>query len=295
MSHGMNWHPFAATSAALAICACTSETENHNSVNNAKVEVSDCYKQAGSDFSRPQSQRALFVVVDQTTGLDDHLRETIGENTKQLLEPGTQYAIYTFSAYSRDRYFTPVVAGEIVASVAESDRESLPTRRLNRLDKCLSAATEKAVSQVEGFLEEATEESSSNFSNSEIMSSLKHVDDAVQESEAKDKLVIIVSDLIEHSSGMSFYKNKGLRLIDPKAELKKATDNDLLADFDGAKVAVIGAGLLAPESGSGPVRDTKSLQSLHVFWEQWLKASNAKLIKYGEPDWPTPVRWDDEG
>lgn len=286
----MNWGHVPALAAALSLTAC-SEAEEANRQVKASATSSECYKEAGTDFAQPRSDRALFVVLDQTTGLDDKLRKTVQNNVGNLLEPGTEYAIYTFSAYSRDRYVTPVLTGELAAPVAQDERGDLSVRRLAKLDKCLEASAGQSISEVEEALQEATRESSSQFTNSEIMASLKQVSEAVRESKAGDKMVLIVSDLLEHSSGTSFYTNKRHRAINPEAELKKATDNKLLADFDGAGVAVVGAGLLSPDSGSTSVRDTKALQSLRDFWEVWLSQSNAKLVRYGEPDLPTAVRW----
>lgn len=292
----MTWRIGLPTAAALLLSACGGSqphaAENANTSEEETAEVTDCYKEAGEDFKQPKSQRALFVFVDQTTGLDDHLRDTVTENVKRLLKPGTSYAVYTFSAYSRGHYATPVVAGELAAPVTEEDRPDLSVRRLERLDRCLAREEKKIVSQMNDALEEATSASSSTFANSEILASLDQLAEPVRKSQARNKLVLVVSDLLEHSSTTSFYRNKQVRPIDAQAELQKAKQNGLVAELDGADVAVVGAGLLSPESGRDATRDTAALQSLRNFWEAWFEESGAEVVQYGQPDLVTPLQWD---
>jgi len=279
-----------AAAAAALTAACSSGGAEKKEAPGTKA-ATECYKEAGKSFTQPASEHALFVIVDQTTALDEHLRQTLEENVRGLLQPGTEYSIYTFSAYSRGRYLTPVLSGELAAPVPEDERGDLPVRRLSKLDRCLDSALQNARSEVESALKSAEGEDSASFANSEILASLQQVSEAVRESRAGEKLVIVASDLLEHSSATSFYKKKQVRAIDPEAELAKANSARLIADFGGAKVAVIGAGLLSPESGSASVRNTAALQSLHDFWAAWFKASNGELVKYGQPDLPTPLGW----
>jgi len=292
----MTFRSVAVIAGLLSVCACTcsqnTSSDDSGYSNGSGAKISDCYAEAGQGFTQPSPERALFVIVDQSTGLDDHLRSTIVQNAKRLTQPGTTYAVYTFSAYSKGHYPTEVASGEIVAPVPKDQRPDLSVRRLRRLDRCLSKNEQATLGNLESALSEATSASSSSFANSEILASLKQVSAAINESKAPDKLVLVVSDLLEHSTTTSFYRKKTIRLIDPDVELKRAKDSGLIADFSDARVAVIGAGLLDPESDPGAVRDSKALQSLRTFWERWFEASGAKVAAYGQPDLVAPLRWD---
>ena len=288
----MRFRPvWAAAALSVGVCSCSQKDSGNESNERRTAEVSDCYEQAGEDFTQPQTERALFVIVDQSTGLDDHLRETVTENVKRLMQPGTSYAVYTFSAYSKGHYPTPVASGELAAPMPDDERPNLSVRRLNRLDQGLVKEAKRVTSEIDDALVEATGESSSNFANSEILASLKQMSEAIRKSKAKEKLVVVVSDLLEHSSSTSFYRNKQVRPIDPKTELEKAESKGLVADFNGASVAIVGAGLLSPESGADATRDTAALESLHKFWEEWFEASDANVVQYGQPDLITPLQW----
>jgi hypothetical protein len=279
--------------AVVALSGCGSSTsEQANKANRGdSAQTAACYDEAGEDFSQPRSDKALFVVIDQSTGLDENLRENVTNNVERLLKPGTTYAVYTFSAYSKGHYPTEITSGELPAPVADDDRPALSVRRLHRLDLCLEKQSDRAKNDVDRALDKATGEASSEFANSEVMASLNQVSEAVRQSNAKQKLVIVVSDMLEHSSATSFYRNKTLRPIDADAELQKAKKANLTADFDGADVAIVGAGLLSPESGEGKTRDTAALHSLQEFWKGWFGASNADVIEYGQPDLISPLRW----
>ena len=253
----------------------------------------DCYSAVKLEAESPAPERAVFVLVDQTTGLDKPLRETVAENLEALLGPGTLFTVATFSARNKGRYATILAEGELQAPPPEEARTDLPVTRLERLGACLKQQEGGVKREASRLVSKAAKVEASTFTHSEILASLKQLSEAVKASDADEKLVILVSDLLEHSPATSFYKNKDLRKIDPAAELEKAKEAGLIADFDGARVAVVGAGLLSGDSEDA-VRDTAALAALRSFWEQWLEQSNAALAQYGEPDLVADLRWKEE-
>jgi hypothetical protein len=125
------------------------------------------------------------------------------------------------------------------------------------------------------------------------MASLKAISTKVNKSTARNKVVLIVSDMLENSSVSSFYANKGqsVNRIDPVKEMKTAEENRLFGDFNGAKVYVIGAGLLPEDSKKGKsYRDPKTMQALSVFWKSYFDKSNAQLVELGQPALLNPVK-----
>ena len=250
-----------------------------------------CYSRARLSVPAPDPERAVFVVVDQTTGLDDRLRVTVRDNLRRLLGPGTSYTIATFSAYGRGNYAQIAASGEFEAPLGEEARSGESMRRLEQLDGCLSRQGEEKTAEALRDLDRAMLASAQAFTHSEIMASLGQLSQAVRASPAREKMVILVSDLLEHSDGTTFYRDRGLRLIDPQAELRRAQESGLVADFGDAAVAVVGAGLLAPGSGGDAVRNRPALHALRSFWQAWFERSNAEIAQYGEPDLVTPLQW----
>jgi hypothetical protein len=101
--------------------------------------------------------------------------------------------------------------------------------------------------------------------------------------------------MLENSGISSFYANKNVRAIDPTAELKKAQDAQVVGDFGGARIFVLGAGLVQESAGgksrdSGVYRNPKTMALLRQFWEGYFVASHAKLIEFGAPALISPVK-----
>lgn len=257
----------------------------------ARKGVESCYSRSGLDVEAPEAKRSVFVLVDQTTGLDDRLRRTVVDNLESLLEPGTTFNISTFSASNRDNYPTVLASGTLEETVPEDERSSLSVRGLGRLDNCLRGQAEKSLARAKAELGKATGASASTFTHSEIMGGLAQLAAAVRAAPGEQKLVIVVSDLLEHSDATSFYRNRDLRQLDAEAELAKAKEAGLVADFDGADVAVVGAGMLSEQSDSKAVRNARALNSLRTFWEKWFASSDARLVAWGQPDLVAPLAW----
>jgi hypothetical protein len=279
-----------ALAAALASPGCRGRETSTNQPAASQGETRSCYEISGLGIQPPEARRAIFVLVDQTTGLSERLRTTLRRSVERLLVPGATYGVFTFSAYTSDHFVTEASSGALEAPVPDSDRRSLSVRGLERLDHCLARQRSDVLTKAASELDQATGVSASTFSRSEIMASLSQLSAAVRASHATDRYVIVVSDLLEHSSTTSFYANRNLRLIDPAAEMQRAAANRLIGDFSDARLAVIGAGLLPPDSAPDAGRDAQRLDALKRFWEQWFRQSHADLIAYGQPDLVAPIQ-----
>jgi hypothetical protein len=255
----------------------------------AQNNVPSCYTASGIGLAPPAPRHATFVFVDQSTGLDARLRNTIESNLRRRLRPGSTFTIATFSAYGRGHYATILASGAIEETVSGPERRNVSVRRLNSLDACLRRQLPWATALAVTRLAQATNVSASAFFNSEIMGSLGQLAGAVRAAGAPDRLVIIASDLLEFSTATSFYRNRSMRRIDPAVEIRLAARNRLIADFAGARVAVIGAGLLPPQSGGAAIRDVHAMNALRAFWEEWFLRSRAHLVAYGQPDLVAPI------
>ena len=96
----------------------------------------------------------------------------------------------------------------------------------------------------------------------------------------------MVSDMLENSNITSFYApDTGPRKIDAAVELAKTDKAKVVTDYRGAKVYVIGAGVV-PKSNkprSGNYRSQEIMAPLKSFWAQYFEKSNAKLVEFGQP------------
>lgn len=255
----------------------------------AQQSVPSCYRASGLPVAPPPLGRSVFVFVDQTTPLTADLLRTIRNGLTELLTPGTSFSIARFSALSQLHHTRIVSSGTIEGPVPARVRPTLSVNRLNALDRCLARQHVYARRLAGQGLNSATNVSPAVFSRSEIMGSLAHLSEAVRAAPGRERIVILASDLLEHSSASSFYSNRGLRVLSPAAEIQKARRLSLLGNYARARVYVVGTAVLPPGAGASE-RPIEALNSLISFWTQWFRLSNASSVVVGRPNLVAPIR-----
>ncbi|HEY2023182.1 MAG TPA: hypothetical protein VGH68_18900, partial [Paraburkholderia sp.] len=166
----------------------------------------------------------------------------------KAIKPGTAYTLFDFSAFSQGHYTEVVTRGVIESPIADKLRDDISERALRSFDACMvgqSNYAKKALLAAVGQVESAA---TNELAKSDILAALKDISDKVRASSASNKVVLLASDMLENSSLSSFYAHNAVRRIDPEAEMKKAVAAGLIGDFGGARVYVVGAGLLTGDA-----------------------------------------------
>jgi hypothetical protein len=253
-------------------------------------DVPSCY--AANKLKPPASapQQEFFLMVDQTTQLDANLKSLVNENLQRLVKPGSAFTLAEFSAFTQGRYTDVVAHGYLEPPVPVKDRDDISERLLRNFDACMQGQIGYARKLVAGKFVEIESGATNDLAKSDIVASLKDLSDRVRNSPAQDRVVFLVSDMLENSSISSFYSHNAVRKIDPAIELKKVADSSLFGDFGGARVYVLGAGILTEDADKSKVyRDPKTMAALRQFWSTWFEKSNAKLVEFGQPALLSPV------
>lgn len=249
-------------------------------------QIPSCYA-AGKLEIKPQPvQRAFFIVLDETVVLDDALKHSLWELVKPVIVPGTEVSIYRFSAYSQGKYLDVAASGVLEMPIPAQVRDSVSVPKLKTFDACMNGQAQYGLTLTRNAIGKILADSSFDLSKSDIDGSLFALSKVVKESKAPVRTVLLVSDMLENSTVSSFYQNKGVRNVDPAAELRKVEAAKLFGDFGGASVYVMGAGLIqATPGGKAPAqyRDTKTMNSLQQFWSGYFERSNARLETFGTP------------
>ena len=180
-------------------------------------------------------------------------------------------------------------AGTLEAPISESVRNGISVKALRTFDACMQGQYNYARNLVAQSVNMALAGSSGKLAKSDVMASIKELSVRVKQSTAKDRIVFIVSDMLENSSVSSFYAAQSVRLLDASKELAKAESAGMIGDFGGARVFVLGAGIV-PEAARGTYRDPKTMAALKDFWQQMLEKSNAQLMEFGAPALISPVQ-----
>uniref|UniRef100_Q477M6 VWFA domain-containing protein n=2 Tax=Burkholderiaceae TaxID=119060 RepID=Q477M6_CUPPJ len=260
----------------------------------AAQDMPSCY--AANQLARPAAvERAVFVMIDQTTVLDDKLAAELGRHLQSLLRPGTTFRVYSFSAYAQGRYLQQLTAGMLeVPLTDQSIRDATAVKTLKSFDACLKSQYTYGTKLVAESVREALQGTSEALARSDVLASVAAVSQVVRDVAAQQKTVLIVSDMLENSSISSFYSQERMRQIDATQELRKVQKANLRADFGGASVYVMGAGIVPEPKGArnaaASYRSPQSVEALRTFWDGFFERSNARLAGFGAPALLTPIR-----
>ena len=258
-------------------------------------DIPSCYSANKMKIPAPTIQTELFVMIDQTTPLDAGLQDSVRENAGRLIVPGAAFVISSFSSFSQGRYLEVLSAGTLEGDIDAKLRDDISVKLLRGFDACLAGQSDFGRKSAAMAINKALSASSPNLAKSDVMGSLKELSSRVKQSEARNKIVFLVSDMLENSGISSFYASKNVRAIDPAVEMKKAQDAHAVGDFGGARIFVIGAGLVQENVGgkskdSGIYRDPKTIALLRQFWTAYFEASHATLVEFGAPALLSPVK-----
>lgn len=250
----------------------------------ANNALPDCIDYAKLPVKAQASATELFVVIDQTTPFQNELKQSIANQIVPLLVGGNSVSVYVFSAYTQGYYTRRLVRASLNPQLSQAVRDDISKTSLSKFDQCL-AFQAKSIQQLAGdALRSAFGQSSATIAKSDILGSLKDISAQVKASTAQRKVVLLASDMLENSSISNFYAQNAVRKIDPAKELKVVADNKLGADFGGADVYVIGAGLINETGAKSTYRDPKTIGALQDFWGSYFQTSNAHLKGFGAPD-----------
>lgn len=129
---------------------------------------------------------------------------------------------------------------------------------------------------IDNSLEEFIQETESH-KNSAILETLKFVSEVFRSNSAKQKRLIIYSDMIQNSQALSFY-GKRIKLFgkptnkSPETFIAVLKKNHMMPNFKDTKVFIAGTG--------GTVSDQRALL-VERFWRAYFKDSGAELRFYG--------------
>ncbi len=260
-------------------------------------QVPSCYAanpKVGQKSADPQ--RWLYLVIDQTVVLDENLKSSLADIIKHNVKPGMGFSVFSFSAFSQGRYMSHLATGVLEETITDKKiRDDVSVPALQKFDACMKGQYGYGVKLALDGVGKALQGSSADLAKSDVISSLTEVSHLVKENPVENKQILLVSDMLENSTISSFYAKNAVRKIDAVKELKIVESNNLLGDFAGAGVYVMGAGMMPEpketQSKSLHYRDPKTLSSLKSFWEGYFSRSNGKLQEFGSPELLSAIKW----
>lgn len=262
-------------------------------ISQAQDRLPSCLEISKLGDIRPKPPSTEFLLmVDETTAFDGNLKDAVERTLQQQLHSGDAFVMASFSAYAQGRYLKIWFEGQLDGSLAPAIRNSLPKRQLAAYDKCLVEQKDFSHAKASEVLRSIFSRYSDNLGQSDILGSLREFSKRIRTSSANRRVLLLASDMLEHSSVTSFYSKSAPRRIDPAAELRKVETTGLLAEMANAQVYVLGAGLVAEDGkrAKGVYRDEQTMKALEDFWRRYFEKSGALLKEFGKPQLLNPVK-----
>lgn len=246
-------------------------------------DIPDCYSYAKVGEFRPaHSGRELTVIIDQTIPMPEVIQKASWAQVQRFVQPGDKVRLYSFSAFVPGQFMQLRFAGELNLGLDEKVRNNVGMQSLRTLDTCLTEQRSFFNKTLGKVFVTTLREASEDIARSEIFHSLREIGKDLGQQPAQERVVLLISDMLENSDFGSFYANNRIRDLQPEAELKRVADKQLFADLQGARVYVAGAALVTKDIKQA-YRSGKTIQVLEDFWKGWFAASNAQLMAFGAP------------
>ena len=203
-------------------------------------DIPSCYAASHFSFSSPPPNRLLYVLIDQATPLSPALQKSVIDNINHALGPATKFVIAEFSRTSNSHYLQVLHTGIIESPMTPSERSNVPVNALGGFDNCMRDqaffAIHMADTTAQQILQAAT--GAPNQPN-DILLALKTVAPVIAQDPARQKVLFLVTNGFENSSFAHFASGN----LNPEQMLQQARTQGLLANFGGAQVFVLGAGI----------------------------------------------------
>ena len=246
----------------------------------ARNDVPSCYEALKIDNKNASVEKELFILIDQTTIIDKKMMKYTYKNMMNFMKNGYAVSIVAFSSNTDGKYTDVVYEGTIESRMSKKSEYDVSKKLLRKYESCMKGQVKFAKKKAKKALVKVLKGASKQLPHSDILKSLSDISkNVIATSTAKEKVVLLVSDLLEHSSITSFYRQGSIKHIDIEKEYAKINRSQYIPDFKGTKIYVIGAGIL-PKKG---YRDPRTLKNLTDFWKHYFKSTDANLQEIGTP------------
>ena len=246
----------------------------------ARNDVPSCYDALKMDNPDASIEKELFILIDQTTPLDKNMMIYTYKNMMKFIKNGYAVTIASFSANANGKYTDVAYAGRLENLLAQHAKHDIAKKILRKYQGCMNGQYKYAKKKATKALVRTLKGANKKLPHSDIIKSLDDIaTHIIKPSQAKEKVVLLVSDMIEHSSITSFYSKGSLKKVNTKTELAKVKSSGHIADFSNANIYVIGSGVVAKSS----YRDAKTLGYLTDFWKAYFHETHANLKAMGTP------------
>ncbi len=203
-------------------------------------DIPSCYAAGHFTFSSPPPSRLLYVLIDQAEPLSPALQQSVIDNINHALGPGTKFVIAEFSRASNTHYLQVLHTGIIESPMTPDERNNVPVNALGGFDNCMRDQAFFAVHLADTTAQHILQSASGTLNQpNDILMALKTIAPVIAQDPARQKVLFLVTNGFENSGFAHFAAGP----FNPEQMLQQARSEGLLANFGGARVFVLGAGI----------------------------------------------------
>jgi hypothetical protein len=209
----------------------------------------------------PQNPRLIIILVDMSDSANQARRTVCKEAFEKIyrnVRQGDRVVVGTITSHSYIE-FKPTVDVEIPKKTIWDNRLQFEKKLADTKEK-IRGETNKLLSRERGTL------------LTEILDSLNIADIIFHDEKERQKILVILSDMIEDSKGYNFDKDKITDEYINNA-IRDRQKNKLMPNFTGVKVYVAGAS----------AADSNKFRAIQTFWTRYLTKTGADFSpqRYG--------------
>lgn len=237
--------------------------------------LNSCYDLPAVTAPAVESNKALYVFIDQTMELTMPMKTALIDLVSQWGNNGEIVKITRFSANIKGQ-FTELVFDETGnIKPTEPYLFHLRSKHKKSILACIEKHKNDFHDKLVNSLTNTLKMTDDKLPKTNLLHSLNDfAEQLISDKSVRDKTVLLVSDGLENSDLFSFHQRNKIRLINPKQMLGKARSKKLIPNWHGAKVYFLGLGYISDEKFySRP----KIIQPLKTFWSTYFAEGNAEL------------------
>jgi len=246
--------------------------------------IPTCYEIIDRGHEEPTLGEELFVLIDQTVGFDHQTIPVIKQKIMDWAKPGKRVSIFRFASNIGSRSVSSIFSVRLSPHGESSWKDWLKRSKRTKFEQCEREQPREALRRSLYSVEHALTNSERSIPKSDIIFSLQRTSEIIRASNAKQKYVLVISDMLENSSSITFYSRGRIRVIDPGRTIDAVKKLGLVSDFGGAKVFIYGTGYVAPvRNKKQPYIGPRRMKPLIHFWTEYFSLSNATVGEIGSP------------
>jgi len=249
----------------------------------ASAQSESCF--SNISYITPEKQvakRALYILVDETVPLSKDMKYKITSLLSGWGRQGDKVKIARFSASYRGLYPELVYEKQIEQKPDDNYMFNLRYKDKKLVASCLEQQQLQFKKSFSQQINASLDAVDPKIPRSELMGSLKLLSkQIILNDEAKEKVVLLISDGLENSELTSFYSGGKLRNIKPLKEISKLRRKGMMGYWKNTKVYMYGLGLMPDEKQyTNPDR----INSLKRFWERYFVEGGGRVNAIGTPE-----------